>query len=516
MAGSGHEPAVFRPPLRAAGGNILLGAAAGSVLGLVFAIPALVAASFGAVAAAIAIAARHARGLRVLADERGVRVLEGDGPLDAAWPVRLGFGLTQRDDGTIQRYAIFADGQGRSFAFADTGGRRCGAVQGADGRSVEVTELRDAPLLLAILVQRSAAWTVFPEPLRSGALPATEASAAAGAPPLTTGERRTAPDRPQRREPRRAGAGMLGLVAKLGSKLIASFGKIGAGALKAAKTANVGWAVASAAAYSVLFSWKFALAIMVQLFVHEYGHVHAMRRTGMKVRGVYFVPLLGAIAVTEDAFTSRRQQVYVALNGPVWGSLLAILPVGLWWWTGDALWATVAAWWALINLFNLLPIAPLDGGRALQAFAFSYSSSLGLALSLLGLVGAVALGTAAGFSLIWLVAALGAMELVAESQVHAGARALRLLPEAARFAAPHWLFLRGAVVPVTSRSGGAGEALFLRTLERQERAARAAPLRKWELLRWGLAYAGLAAALVLTVWLLRHVPGADMASRILE
>jgi Zn-dependent protease len=251
----------------------------------------------------------------------------------------------------------------------------------------------------------------------------------------------------------------------------------------------------------------------VQLFVHEYGHVHAMRRTGMKVRGMYFVPFVGALAVTEDAFTSRRQQAYVALNGPLWGSLLALAPAALWWWTGEPMWATIAAWWALINLFNLLPIAPLDGGRVMQAFAYSYSSGLGLALSALGLAGAVALATTLGFSLIWLVAALGAMELVAEAQLRHGVRALRLLPEPARFAAPHWLYLRAVVGP---SMGMPEEGAFLRTLERQEKAARATPLGPGQLLRWGLAYAGLAAALVLLVWIMRNVPGAEAASRVLE
>jgi Zn-dependent protease len=424
-------------------------------------------------------------------------------PVDAPWEaLRLGFGLAQREDGSVQRYGVLADAAGRSFAFAETAGIRCAPVQGADGRRIEIVELREAALLLAVVVQRAPAWHVFPDSLL---VPGPEVVAPAPAEAAVIDER----PRGTARSPR---LGVWGVAAKLGGKIAGGFGKLGARALKAAKTANVGWAAASAATYSLLFSWKFALAIMVQLFVHEYGHVHAMRRTGMKVRGMYFVPFLGALAVTDDAFSSRRQQAYVALNGPLWGSLLALVPAGLWVWTGDAGWAVVAAWWALINLFNLLPIAPLDGGRVLQAFAHSYSSNLGMAISLLGLAGAVALASALGFSLVWFVAALGAMELVSEAQARAGVRALRLLPEPARLRAPQWLHLRAAV----AGPGAPDDRLFLRLLERQERAARAAPLRPGELLRWGLAYAGLAVGLVLLVWWLRHVPGADVASHILE
>ncbi len=488
--------------MRRLGGPLILGGAAGAVVGLLVGIPVLVGLLFGSVAAAVAVAGLHARALRVVADERGLRVLGGPALVDAPWSgVRLGFGLAQRSDGAAQRYAIFADALGRSFAFAyGAHGLPCRPVQGADGRRVEVLELREAPLLLAVIVQRVPAWHVFPESLQAPPRPAAQAV-------VEVTSRGTAP------RARGSRIGLWGVFAKLGSKVVGSLGKLGAGTLKAVKTANVGWAVASAATYSLLFSWKFALAIMVQLFVHEYGHVHAMRRTGMKVRGMYFVPFLGALAVTEDAFTSRRQQAYVALNGPLWGSLLALAPAALWWWTRDPMWATIAAWWALINLFNMLPISPLDGGRVMQAFAYSYSSGLGLALSALGLAGAVALATTLGFSLIWLVAALGAMELLGEAQLRHGVRALRLLPEPARFAAPHWLYLRAVVGPST---GLPDEGVFLRTLERQEKAAHATPLTPGQLLRWGLAYTGLAAALVLLVWFMRDVPGAEAASRILE
>ncbi|HET9594902.1 MAG TPA: site-2 protease family protein [Anaeromyxobacteraceae bacterium] len=517
------EPALFRPPMPRTGGALALGAGAGAVVGIVAGVPPLLAALFGAVAAAIALSARHARGLRLVADERGVRVEGGAERLEAAWgTLRLGFGLAQREDGSVQRYAALADPRGRTFAFCEPApGRLSQGVAGADGRLVPLVELREAALLLALVVQRVPAWNVFPESLQgpgfdSASLRSARAdverpsSAEAGRPTLPSAhpERSAAKSKGERSR----ALGLWAVLAKLGSKLVAGAGKVGAGALKAVKTANVGWAAASVATWSLLFSWKFALALMLQLFIHEYGHVHAMRRTGMKVRGLYFVPLLGALAVTEDAFTSRRQQAYVALNGPLWGSLAALAPAGLFLATGDPMWGTIAAFWALVNLFNLLPIAPLDGGRVLQAFAFSYSSGLGVELSVLGLAAAVALAAALGFSVVWLVALLGALELASESQARAGARALRLLPDPGRFARPHWLWLRAVV---GMGAGTPADALFLRRLELQERAARAEPLRPAQILRWGLAYAGLAAALVLLIWLMRGVPGAEAAGRVL-
>jgi Zn-dependent protease len=495
--------------MRRVGLQLFLGGLAGIAVGLATEIPLELGFLFGAVAAGIALAARHATGPRVVADGQGVRVLGVAEPIEVPWAtMNLGFGIAARSDGQPQRYAVFADGQGRSFAFAHAlGGLPCRPVRGANGRMVNVAELRDAPLLLGVIVQRTASWHVFPAALQAApppaeveALPAPDPAADASAPQAAG----------RKRQPR---VGVWGLLLKLGPKITGGLAKVGGAALKAVKTANVAWAAASVAAWSILFSWKFALALMVQLFVHEYGHVHAMRRTGMKVRGMYFVPFLGAMAVTEDTFTSRWQQAYVALNGPLWGSLFALVPAGLWWWTGDASWAAIAAWWALINLFNLLPISPLDGGRLMQAFAFSFSSALGLAVTALGFAGAVAFASVRGLSLLWFVAAIGAMELVTEAQSRQGARALRLLPEPARFGPAHWLYLRAVTGPA---SGSPGEGFFLRNLDRQRKAASAAPLGPGALAFWGLAYVGLAAVLLLLLSAMGHVPGADAAMHILQ
>lgn len=482
------EAAVFRPALRNVLPTLVAGAGGGALLGAVVGAPFLLSLLFGAVAAALAVGARQLRGVRVVASADGLAVKGGAVPVEARWEeLRLGFGRSPRADGSWQRYAVVADGRGRSFAFADfAGARACEAVRGLDGTDVEVMDLKDTALLLAVVVQRAPAWHVLPPALL--------------APPVI--EATVAPEPGARSAAPRARVGLLGLAGKLAGTVA-----------KAAKTANVGWAAASAATYGILFSWKFAIALLVQLFVHEYGHVHAMRRTGMRVRGMYFVPFLGAMAVTDDAFTSRRQQAYVALSGPLWGALFSLVPTGLWLWTGDPMWAAIASWWAIINLFNLLPISPLDGGRVMQSFAYSFSSTLGVGVTVLGLAGAVAVGTALGYGLIWLIATLGAMELLGESQSRAGGRALRLLPDRARFGFPHFRHLRAIAGPPVNP---ASDAIFERDLARMEATARAEPMRPWQLAGWGLAYAALAAGLLGLVHAMSRVPGADIAAQLLS
>jgi Zn-dependent protease len=518
------EPAVFRPILRRQGQLLLLGAAGGTALGLIAEIPPLVAALFGAVAAAIATSARHASGVRLVASEERLELKGREAPLSARWSeLRLAFGLTTRPEGNYQRFAILADPAGHSFAFGSFGGQGpCQPVRGADGKPVEVVDLEGGAVLLAILVQRVPAWNVLPESLAEAtATPtetetstetATETATTAGTSTATSSGAARMSEAPAARRERSPRLGLVGLLTKLGAKVLGFAGKLGAGAVKAVKGTNLAMAAASAAAYSILFSWKFAVLLLFQLFVHEYGHVHAMKRTGMRVRGMYFIPFLGALAVTEDAFTSRRQQAYVALNGPLWGGLFTLLPVGVYLATGDGFWAAVAAWWAIINLFNLLPITPLDGGRAMSAFANSFSSNLGVAVGVLGLAGAVALGTFMGFSLIWLVALLGGMELVAESRARAGGRALRLLPEPARFGPAHYQFLRATIGPPP---GSGAELIFARDLARMEQASRVVPMGKLEILAWGLLYAGLAAGLLALVYFTSHLPGAAEAAKVL-
>lgn len=212
-------------------------------------------------------------------------------------------------------------------------------------------------------------------------------------------------------------AGIISLVAKIGPKLLAIV-------IKLAKVGKFGLAIGSMVAYTYLFSWKFAIIIMASLFWHESGHLWAMKRCGLKTKGIYFIPLLGAAAVTEDMFKSRRDEVYIAAMGPIWGFILAIGTAGVYFFTRNPFFAAVAGWMAMLNLFNLLPINPLDGGRIMKSITFSINSTLGLAFLTVGIVISMIFIVWARIFLFLLLLVVGYTELLFEYRSHANAQKL--------------------------------------------------------------------------------------------
>jgi Zn-dependent protease len=125
----------------------------------------------------------------------------------------------------------------------------------------------------------------------------------------------------------------------------------------------------SVAAYSLIWGWKFAIGFVVLLFVHEMGHVIQLRREGIKASAPMFIPFLGAVVAAKSLGRNALAEARVGLAGPVLGSLgaLALLPV--YHATGNELWRALAFTGFFLNLFNLLPVVPLDGGRAMAAMA---------------------------------------------------------------------------------------------------------------------------------------------------
>jgi Zn-dependent protease len=205
-------------------------------------------------------------------------------------------------------------------------------------------------------------------------------------------------------------AGIAALAAKIGPKLLS----IGVKLAKVLKVGKFGLAIGSMVAYAYLFTWQFSVLIMVSLFFHELGHLFAMKRCGLKTKGIYFIPFLGAAAVSEDMFKTRRDEVYIAIMGPIWGFALAVGTALIYVFTGNALFAAAAGWMAMVNLFNLLPVNPLDGGRIMKSIAFSINSKAGLIFLVVGILISIVLIVWAKLILFLILLLIGSLELFFE------------------------------------------------------------------------------------------------------
>jgi Zn-dependent protease len=125
----------------------------------------------------------------------------------------------------------------------------------------------------------------------------------------------------------------------------------------------------SVAAYSLIWGWKFAVGFVVLLFVHEMGHVIQLRREGIEASAPMFIPFLGAVVSAKSLGDDALAEARVGLAGPILGTIGAAAVLPLYWLTGNELWLALAFTGFLLNLFNLLPVVPLDGGRAMAAMA---------------------------------------------------------------------------------------------------------------------------------------------------
>jgi Zn-dependent protease len=130
-----------------------------------------------------------------------------------------------------------------------------------------------------------------------------------------------------------------------------------------------GTALVSVAAYSLFWGWTFAAGFVVLLFVHEMGHVIQLRREGIKASAPMFIPFLGALITAKSLGENALAEARVGLAGPILGSLAAAAVAVAGALTGSSLLLALAYVGFLINLFNLLPVVPLDGGRAMAAMA---------------------------------------------------------------------------------------------------------------------------------------------------
>jgi Zn-dependent protease len=205
--------------------------------------------------------------------------------------------------------------------------------------------------------------------------------------------------RPRPQRPRRTGLG--GLLLVLGAIAVKFKGVLLLVPKLKVLTTSASMLV-SVAAYSLIWGWTFALGFVLLLLVHELGHVIQLRREGVEASAPVFIPFLGAAVWAKSLGDDAAAEARVGLAGPVLGTIgaAALVPVALA--TDDDFWRALAFTGFFLNLFNLLPVVPLDGGRAFAALAQW--------MWFAGLLAVVALAFAAPNPIILLIALLAAYE----------------------------------------------------------------------------------------------------------
>ena len=144
-------------------------------------------------------------------------------------------------------------------------------------------------------------------------------------------------------------------------------GKLLAALLAAGKLGKVlttgGTMLLSMLVYSWVFGWKYAAGFVLLIFVHEMGHYVAARRRGLPVGAPTFIPFVGAWISMKEMPRDVETEAYVGFAGPLAGTAAAMACYFLARETDSRLLLALAYSGCMLNLFNLIPISPLDGGR---------------------------------------------------------------------------------------------------------------------------------------------------------
>ncbi len=185
--------------------------------------------------------------------------------------------------------------------------------------------------------------------------------------------------------------------------LLAKFKGLALLALKAKFLGTMLTMVVSVAAYALLFPVWFAVGFVALIWVHEMGHVMQLRREGIPASAPMFIPFLGAFVAMKQMPKDALAEARVALAGPVLGSLGALTAWGVYEATREPLFLGLAYVGFFLNLFNLLPMLPLDGGRAVGALSPWFW--------VVGIAGVVALVVVSPNPILIVIALLGGMEL---------------------------------------------------------------------------------------------------------
>ncbi len=125
--------------------------------------------------------------------------------------------------------------------------------------------------------------------------------------------------------------------------------------------------LAALGVYWTIWGWKFALGFVLSIYIHEMGHVAAMKRFGLAATAPMFIPGFGAFIRMKQHPATVQEEARIGLGGPIWGFGAAAACFLIYMATEQPFWAALTHTGAMINLFNLMPIWQLDGGHAFKA-----------------------------------------------------------------------------------------------------------------------------------------------------
>jgi Zn-dependent protease len=121
------------------------------------------------------------------------------------------------------------------------------------------------------------------------------------------------------------------------------------------------------AVYWGIYGWPLALGLVVSIYIHEMGHVAALKKLCLAAGAPLFIPGLGALVMLKQHPSDAHVDAKIGLAGPVYGLGAGLAAMGVFYATHIPIWQAIAQLTGYLNLFNLTPVWQLDGSRGFHA-----------------------------------------------------------------------------------------------------------------------------------------------------
>ena len=120
---------------------------------------------------------------------------------------------------------------------------------------------------------------------------------------------------------------------------------------------------------AVRYGWTFGVGVALLFLVHELGHAYYIRKNGIKVGWIVLIPGLGAMTAQAGRSQSRDVDAEISYGGPLVGTAASAAIASLYFFANNPFWLALAQVGFMLNLINLMPVRPLDGGAIAEVFS---------------------------------------------------------------------------------------------------------------------------------------------------